>query len=926
MKAFFYSILFLLASGNSLSQTTYTDILIENSVYSEAPIEIQQTKPFIRQRWFFEQRAYPNNFIPQDAYANSMNQRNELRQQNADRMPAINWVSLGPTPGYYFSYGNISSRVVTGAFHPTNPSIIYIGPANGGVWKSTDSGVNWTPLTDDQPSMSMGAIAIDPTNPNIVYAGTGEATYSGASYYGRGLLKSTDAGATWQHITSGLPSSSYFSRIKIRPNHPTELLAALGNAGLYRSTNSGQNWTTLISGRCDDVVFTFTGDTAFAVGSGIGFRRSLDGGQTFSAFGTGLGTGVRTHFDLCISSPAFMYAAVHGSNTVNVYKTTDYGANWTQLSTSSTFQSQGGQAWYDLYCRVNPSNPNLVFVGMIDIWRTTDGTTFTNITNGYQGGYVHVDQHFLFFHPTDPNTVIACNDGGIWSSTNSGNSFANLNQNLTLTQFYRIAASPFTPSRILGGTQDNGTQQTYSALNWAAAYGGDGGEVCFNPFNSNFILGETQNGGIFRTTNGGTSWGSATSGISTSENTAWVAPIIAHPTTDGTFYTARQRVYRSTNNGGAWTAISANVNGSSAVREMAISKSNPLIMYATSGVNIFLSTDGGANFTNKTSGLPSRTISSVNIHPTNENIAILTFSGFSTNKVYKTTDMGNTWFSIFGNLPDSPVNDSFIYTYDALNPNTYFVGTDIGVFLTQDDGANWVELPNNLPNTVIIHLDYSHSNQMMRAGTHGRGVYEAFIDFTIPVELSSFTAETGINSVVLKWSTATETNNSGFEIERKLKNQEWITIGFVNGNGTSTEIQNYSFADDYSLLPYEGTVLYRLKQIDFNGDFEYSEQIAVNLTFMPSEYYVSQNYPNPFNPVTTIKYALPIESQVRINIYNALGEVMEELVSKIQSPGNYEVTWNAQNYSSGIYYYSFEVNSTDGSQSHREMKKIVFLK
>jgi photosystem II stability/assembly factor-like uncharacterized protein len=926
MKAFLSLILFLLIAGNSFPQVTYTDILIENSVYSEAPEYIQQRKPFIRQRWFFEQRAYPNNFIPENAYANAMIQRDELRLQNTDVMPNINWVSIGPTPGYYFSYGNISSRVVTGAFHPTNPSIIYIGPANGGVWKSTDSGVNWTPLTDDQPSMSMGAIAIDPTNPNIVYAGTGEATYSGVSYYGRGLLKSTDAGATWQHITSGLPTSSYFSRIKIRPNHPNELLAALGSGGLRRSTNYGVDWTTLVSGRCDDVVFTFTGDTAFAVGSGIGFRRSVDGGQTFTAFGTGLGTGVRTHFDLCLAQPAFMYASIHGSGTVTLYKSTNYGANWTQLSTSSSFQSQGGQAWYDLYCRVNPVNPNLVYVGTIDIWRTTDGTTFSNITNGYSGGYVHVDQHFLFFHPTDPNTIMSCNDGGIWLSTNSGNTFTNLNQNLTLTQFYRIAASPFTPSRILGGTQDNGTQQTYSALNWVAAYGGDGGEVCFNPFNSNFILGETQNGGIFRTTNGGTSWSSATSGISTGENVAWVAPIIAHPTTDGTFYTARQRVFRSTNNGGVWSAVSGNVNGSSAVREMAISKSNPSILYATSGANIFLSTDGGATFTNKTSGLPGRTITSVNINPNDENIALLTFSGFATNKVYKTTDMGNTWVSIHGNLPDSPVNDGFIYTYDTQNPHTYFVATDVGVFLTQDNGSSWVELPNNLPNTVIMHLDYSPSNQMLRAGTHGRGVYEAFVDLIIPVELVSFTAETGVNIVTLNWSTATETNNQGFEIERKLKNQEWVNIGFVNGKGTTTEIQNYSYNDDYSLLPYEGTVLYRLKQIDFNGTYEYSEQLAVNLTFIPAEYYISQNYPNPFNPSTTIKYSLPVESQVRINIYNALGEVIESLVSKIQDFGNYEVSWNAQNYSSGIYYYSFEVNSVDGSKFHREMKKIVYLK
>jgi photosystem II stability/assembly factor-like uncharacterized protein len=411
-----------------------------------------------------------------------------------------------------------------------------------------------------------------------------------------------------------------------------------------------------------------------------------------------------------------------------------------------------------------------------------------------------------------------------------------------------------------------------------------------------------------------------------SENVAWVAPIIKHPTISSYFFVARQRVYRSTDYGASWNAVSGNVNGSSAVREMAISKTNPQILYATTGSSIFLSTDGGVTFTNKTSGLPSRTITSINIHPTDENIALLTFSGFGTGKVYKTTNMGNTWFSISGNLPDSPVNDGFIYIYDNMNPNTYFIATDIGVFLTQDNGTTWVELPNNLPNTVIMHLDYSHSNQMLRAGTHGRGVYEAFIDFQIPVELTSFTAKADENIVTLNWSTATETNNQGFEIERKLKNQEWVRIGFIEGKGTTTEIQNYSYADDFSYLPYEGTVIYRLKQVDYNGTFEYSEQVAVNLTFVPSDFYISQNYPNPFNPFTTIKYSLPIESQVRISIYNALGEVIEELVSKVQDAGSYEVTWNAQNNSSGIYYYSFEVNSFDGSQSHHEMKKIVYLK
>ncbi len=151
---------------------------------------------------------------------------------NASYDDNITWVSLGPTPGAYFNYGNISSRIVTGTYHPTNPDIIYIGPANGGVWKSTNAGVNWTPLTDNQPSMAMGCIVLDPVNPEIVYAGTGEATYSGASYYGAGLLKSTNGGTSWTHITSGLPVRTYFSRIVIRPGHSNELLAALGTSGL----------------------------------------------------------------------------------------------------------------------------------------------------------------------------------------------------------------------------------------------------------------------------------------------------------------------------------------------------------------------------------------------------------------------------------------------------------------------------------------------------------------------------------------------------------------------------------------------------------------------------------------------------------------------------------------------------------------------
>jgi photosystem II stability/assembly factor-like uncharacterized protein len=916
-------LLFLLViQSYALSQVVYQDFLNDNSIYTQAPEEIRNRKPFIREWKFFDDRAYPDGFIPQDAYVNAVKQKNQMRLNKQGAFDQVTWVSLGPTSGYYFSWGNISSRIVTAAFHPFNTDIIYIGPANGGVWKTTNGGINWTALTDDQPSLSMGCIVIDPVNPDIIYAGTGEATYSGASYYGAGLLKSTDGGNSWTHITSGLPNQTYFSRMVIRPGSSNELLAALGNSGLYRSTNSGASWSSLVSGRCDDVLFSQSGDTAFIVGSGTGLRRSVDGGLTFQTFGTGLLSGVRTHFDYCKAQPSVMYAAIHASSTVYSYKSTNYGQNWSQVSTSF---SGGGQAWYDLYCKVHPVNPDIAYVGIIDVFRTTNGgTSFSNITDGYGSGNVHVDQHNLFFHPNDPSTIIVLNDGGIYKSTNGGNSFINLNQNLTLTQFYRIAANPSNPSHILGGTQDNGTQQTYSSINWSAAFGGDGGEVAFNRINPNYIIGEAQNGNLSISSNGGSSWQWNMTGINSSEAVAWVAPIIAHPTENGVFYCARQKVYKTTNNGLNWTAISSNVYGTNSVRELAISYSNPLIMYASAGSKVLKSVDGGSTWTLVSTGLPAKTVSSVQVHPSNPDLVISTHSGFGTPKVYKSTNGGTSWTSIHGNLPDSPVNDCVI-GIDPDRPDTYFIGSDVGVFVTTNNGANWTELSTGLPNTVILHLDYYPSTQMLRAGTHGRGVYEAYVGMYVPVELVSFIASVVKNSVVLNWTTSTEKNNRGFEIQRKLKNQDWVNIAFTSGNGTSTEENTYSYTDIFNDNSYEGKVLYRLKQVDFDGSFEYSGITNADVNFIPNEIVLHQNFPNPFNPVTNIAFSVPEESQVKLVIYNQLGEEVTLLTNKLYSPGIYSFQWDASSYTSGVYYYSLESKNSNGDVKNIS-KKLLLMK
>jgi photosystem II stability/assembly factor-like uncharacterized protein len=256
-------------------------------------------------------------------------------------------------------------------------------------------------------------------------------------------------------------------------------------------------------------------------------------------------------------------------------------------------------------------------------------------------------------------------------------------------------------------------------MNWSAAFGGDGGDVCFQSQNPMKILGETQNNGIYRSLNGGTGWSSATNGLSGSGT--WVGPIVSHPDSADMFYTARTSVFKTTNAGANWFAISSGISGT--IREMAISKSNPSVMFATTGAPLYKSTDGGYTWALVSSGLPNRVITSVYVHPDSSDVGVVCYSGFGSGKVFRTANGGATWVDISGNLPDTPINDVLIY-HPGFSTSTYLAATDVGVFITNNYGATWTELADGLPNTVAIHLDYNESANKIRVATHGRGVYE----------------------------------------------------------------------------------------------------------------------------------------------------------------------------------------------------------
>ncbi|MDI6804899.1 MAG: SdrD B-like domain-containing protein [Bacteroidota bacterium] len=713
----------------------------------------------LREEWFYKQRALPFDEIPENARMQAYEQDKILSRffnKNLLQVSYPTWINVGPSPAATMSYsplwGNISGRMRSVAVHPLNPDIIYIGAANGGVWKTTNGGLSWFPLTENEASLAMGAIAIDPNNPEIIFAGTGEALAGTdrTTYFGSGFLKSTNGGNTWTRITNGFGSNTHFSKIAVRSSNSNFVYAALAqglwyaatpnNQGVWRSTDGGTNWTrTLNVTRAFDVIIHPTGqDTVYAsvgnAASSSGFYKSTDAGLTWVQQNSGLVSASsirRMHISQSQNSPSTIYSVIYSSDSTRVFKSTNGGGSWFRTGGNYWFGGIWGstyydQGWYDLHIAVNPQNPDIVYVGNVDLMKTTNGgTSWTRLVTSWDGK-AHVDQHAMAFHPSEPNTIFIVNDGGINKSTNGGSTFTSLNSDLSITQFYHIATSPHDVTHLIGGTQDNATQRRPpGSSNWVGVIGGDGGQVVFDYSNPNFIYGEYVYGSIYRSQDGGNSFYQITSGLL--ESGAWIAPILIHPTIPTTLYTATYRVYQTTDRGSNWTPISNALLGTTRINAMDISSTNPNLLLAlasegTSSPAVFISSDGALNWQNITSGLPTRYMTRVRFHPDSSNILFVTVSGFGTGHVYRSTNSGNSWTNISTSLPDIPANDIFI---DPTNANNrYFVATDLGVYVTEDAGLGWVKLIQSFPNTAAVSFSYHSATRILRVGTHGRGIFE----------------------------------------------------------------------------------------------------------------------------------------------------------------------------------------------------------
>ncbi|MBI5215150.1 MAG: choice-of-anchor D domain-containing protein [Ignavibacteriae bacterium] len=685
-------------------------------------------KQFKRWEWFWQQRVDENGDLPaSDILYQRMKEYSA--QYSSQDVNAAGWTLIGPS--VVPSSGGGAGRVNCVAVNPSNTNMIFAGSASGGLWKSTNGGTTWTSNTDALASLGVTAIVFDPNDSNIMYMATGDA--DAGDTYSIGVLKSVDGGTTWS--TTGLNySTSSTATIRALVAHPTNsnILLATTNSGIYRTTNAGTNWSLVSSGTSRDLEVNKTDPTVwYATKNNSGVYKSIDGGATFSLLsGVGLPASPPGRIGIAVaaSSPSTVYALYVNATDgfYGLYKTTNAGASWSLQSNTPNILSwdgtgSDGQGWYDLVLDVDPTNAAVVYVGGVNMYKsTTSGTSWTKITHWYSGAgypYIHADQHGMTFHPTNNATLFVGNDGGVFKSTNSGSSWSDISSGLAITQFYRLGVSQTNVNRIFGGTQDNGTNRVLNGA-WEQILGGDGMESLIDYSDENIGYAELYYGDIYRTTNGGNSFSYISGGLG--ESGGWVTPYIINPINPKSIYVGTTKVYKSTNRGTNWAAISGALSGGT-LASIAIAKSDTNTIYAGDYSWIYRTTNGGSSWTNITSGLPSASKTYIAVHPNNKDIAFVTISGYGSSKVYKTTNGGSSWTSISSGLPSIPTNCIVIHPTSTDN---MFVGTDVGVYSTTNGGTSWSPFSLGLPNVVVNELEFHTASNKLRAATYGRGFWE----------------------------------------------------------------------------------------------------------------------------------------------------------------------------------------------------------
>ena len=699
--------------------------------------------------FMFMQRAYPTGEIKSDAYSNAIGWKKEQQQRSN---AAVLWEFAGPT--------NVGGRITDIEIPNDQAETYYVGTASGGVFKTTDGGSNWLPIFDDQEILSIGDIEISENNTETIWVGTGEVNAGGGSlaYDGNGVFKSTNAGITWQ--SKGLPNVGSISKIVIDPDNDDAIfVSAMGplfrndtNRGVYKSVDGGDTWEQKLfvsdsTGIIDMAIHPTNGDIIYAAswerirrpeyrqygGETSRLYRSLDGGDTWIEMTNGLPSlpseKGRISIAISQSNPEVLYSryADATGNIQGVYKTVDGGDVWTEVN-GSGLQNVGFHWWFRGVV-IDPDDENIIYNVDFNVQKSTDGGA--NWSPAFPGA--HVDQHALAFNRMVPGAVVLGNDGGVYYSADDGASYLK-DVSLPITQFYRVHVDAQNDAKVYGGAQDNNTIRTTtgSVDDWSAIYGGDGFQSLVDPTNTAVIYALSQRGNLGKSINNGANFSGATNGISGSDRKNWDTPIVMDPFDSQILYYGANRLYKTTNAAGNWTAISPDLtNGSGGgnltfgtIISISVSPIDTSTIYVgTDDGNVWITNNGGGNWTNVSASLPNRWVTKVLASRSDLNTVYVTFSGYrygeDNGHVYKSDDNGANWTDISSGLPDIPVNDILEDVYGNL-----FLGTDIGVLASPDQGANWSVLGENLPSVVVTDMHIHEASEYLYIGTYGRSMYK----------------------------------------------------------------------------------------------------------------------------------------------------------------------------------------------------------
>ncbi len=775
-----------------------------------------------RWEWFWQQRVTPDGKFPDpmviynETAKAKADQLRRLKKQGAAVLSPTeaNWKEIGPTvvPVSGGGAGRIN-RVHLNVDFPNN---IWIGSAAGGAWLSTDKGLTWDCKTNGIPSLGVTDIATVSSDENVIYIATGDGFGSAGGVqtpisYSVGVMRSGDGGQTWQPTGLNWQTSNarLIRRLLVSPTNP-EILVAATSQGIYRTINSGNTWSLVQNGNFYDIEYKPLDPTTLYASSTNIIYRSTNEGSSWQALSTGIPSSNNAIDRIALAvtpdDPERVYAvcsrgwaAGAGRGSFGgIYSSTNSGQNW-QLKASTPnilgrnldgSDNNDGiqQGWYDLSIAASPANANIVYIGGVNVWKSTTGGSSWAINAHWTGAggkpYVHADVHDLTTTDDNGAAVFAGCDGGIFQTKNNGSTWSDLSNGLGIMQFYRFSSASGNANLIIGGAQDNGTNRLKNG-SWAQVSGGDGMNAVIDPSNPNTMYASTQFGNIFRSLDGGNDFsgfvnGSLTDGV----QGAWVTPYVLDPVTPAVVYVGYVNVWKYVPSTTKWSRIS-NFNLGGTLIHLAIAPSDNMYMYAGTQGAFRRTANGGTTWENVT--MPAGNVSSIAIHPTTPNRIWMTSSQYNGKAVFESMDSGDSWSDISDGLPSIPAN---CIVFQKNSPDRLYVGTEAGVYYRDNSTNQWLPYNDGLPNVIVTALEIHYGASKVRAGTYGRGLWEGnLVNCNAPAV--TVTVDGG-KTAICDGDSVKLTATSGFN------SYKW-------SNGATTRSIFVKQAGDYSVVGTDGT-------------------------------------------------------------------------------------------------------------------------